>query len=129
MSWLAIKLACFLLKLPLSLRERTRLTGAILDGLDAAPLRNLIEVRSDGVLLIEGKPIDYEKAAQLRESARAMLNNQAHVLVREQVASIAGRRGVAEGDTPEKLYFYRAALWWGGQEEEFYSILAGLHQE
>ena len=43
----------------------------------------------------------------------------------QQVAAIAGKRGVVEGDTPEKLYFYRAALWYGLMEQELYEKLSG----
>lgn len=126
MSWIGVKLACYLLKIPLSMKQRTSLVCAVLDGLDAVPLYDLIEFRADGVLLINGVQADHDKVVKLRESARAVLNNEALALIREQVASISGRRGVSEGDSPEKLYFYRAALWWGGQEYEMLNRLALL---
>lgn len=82
----------------------------------------------DGSLYVEGKIVDYEKAIQLKASARAALGNNARKLVQEQIAAIAGHRGIVEGDTPEKLYFYRAALWWGLQEEELYRMLIGTEE-
>lgn len=124
MSNIAVHLACWLLKLPLNIQQRTKLIGAVLDRLDAVPLDEVIKVH-DGNLFIQGEQVDYDKASKVRESAHAMLNNQAHQLVREQVAVLAGTRGVVEGDTPEKLYFYRAAIWSMLQQEELYSQLAG----
>lgn len=122
--WLGVQLACFLLKLPLTLQQRTKLIGAILEANNAVPLRDVITFAQDGTMIIEDELIDFEKAVQIRESARTALDNTARRYVQNQVASIAGRRGVAEGDTPEKLYFYRAALWWGGMEQELYEKLA-----
>lgn len=117
--------ACLLLKMPLSLRARTKLIGAILERVEAVPLRDIITRAEDGSLRIEGRPVEYDQAVSLRESAIAMLNNQARRYVQAQVLSVAGHRGVVEGDTPEKLYFYRAAIWWALTEEEIYKQLAG----
>lgn len=129
MSWLGVQLACWLLRLPLNIQQRTKLVGALLDNLNAVPLTDVITFREDGTLLIDGKEVDYEKASKIRESARAMQNNQARQLVREQVAVLAGQRGVVEGDTPEKLYFYRAALWSMNHEQAIYDSLAGTGEE
>lgn len=124
MRGIAVYLACLLLKQPLTLQQRTRLVGAILESNNAVPLSDVITVGQDGTMVIENRRIDLEKAIQIRESARAVLENEARKYVQNQVASIAGKRGVAEGDTPEKLYFYRAALWWGRMEQEIYEKLA-----
>ena len=112
-----------LLKLPLSIQERTKLVCAILDANNAIALNDVIEITEQG-LFVQGRPIPYEEAIQLRESARSAFNSYARKYVMEQVASIAGKRGIAEGDTPDKLIFYRAALWWGKQEELYYERLA-----
>lgn len=124
MRWLGVHLACFLLKLPLNMAQRTRLVGAMLASNNAVPLKDVIEHLPDGSLVINGRLVDYDVAAQLREGARAALDNQTLKLVDEQVAVVAGKRGVQEGDTPEKLYFYRAALWWGGYSRELLEKLA-----
>lgn len=124
MRGFAVYLACLLLKQPLTLQQRTRLVGAILESNNAVPLTDVITVGQDGTMVIENRRIDLEKAMQIRESARGVLENEARKYVQNQVASIAGKRGVAEGDTPEKLYFYRAALWWGRMEQEIYEKLA-----
>lgn len=124
MRGIAVRLACLLLKQPLTLQQRTRLVGAILESNNAVPLSDVITLDQDGTMVIENKRIDLEKAIQIRESARGVLENEARKYVQNQVASIAGKRGIAEGDTPEKLYFYRAALWWGRMEQEIYEKLA-----
>lgn len=124
MRGIAVRLACLLLKQPLTLQQRTRLVGAILESNNAVPLSDVITLDQDGTMVIENKRIDLEKAIQIRESARGVLENEARKYVQNQVAAIAGKRGIAEGDTPEKLYFYRAALWWGRMEQEIYEKLA-----
>lgn len=121
---IVVYLVTWLLKLPLSLRARTRLIGAILDRIEALPLADIIKEKG-GVLYVDGMPVDMDMAVKLREGAKLMLHNSARRIVYQQVASIAGKRGVVEGDTPEKLYFYRAALWWGLTEEDIYKQLAG----
>lgn len=128
MQTLAVTIACYLLKLPLSLKNRTRLVSAILDRLNAVPLQSIINFRDDGALLVDGKSLTYEQAKALQESAKAMQDSYAREIVREQVAYIAGTRGVTEGDTPEKLYFYRAAMWSMLQEDELYRALAGQQE-
>lgn len=122
----AVYLACYLLKLPLTLQQRTRLVGAILESNNAVPLNDIITTAQNGSLIIDGKEIDYREALNLKEGAQIALDNSVRKLIKEQVASIAGRRGIAEGDTPDKLYFYRAAIWFMLTEEEFYKKLAGL---
>lgn len=124
MRSLAVKLACLLLKMNLNIQQRTKLVGAILDTNNAVPLKDIIVFHADGNLYIKGERVDHEKAVKLREGALMALDNYTRTIVLEQVASVAGKRGVAEGDTPEKLYFYRAALWWGMLEQEILEKLA-----
>lgn len=121
---LGVSLACWLLKLPLSMKQRTKLVGAILEGLNAAPLSDIVDVAPDGKLMLDGHPVEYERAIQLRNAAIAALENGARLAIKEQVLSIAAKRGIVQGDTPEKLYFYRAAIWWGKTEEEILLKLA-----
>lgn len=124
----AVHLACYLLKLPLTIQQRTKLVCAILDANNAVPLSDVLTERKGVGLMLNGEPLGYDKAIQLRNSARMALNNQALGHIRNQVASIAGRRGIAEGDTPDKLIFYRAALWWGSMELEVLNTLAAFSE-
>lgn len=125
MPHFGVLLACLLLKAPLSLKSRTKLLNSITVQLKPVPLEEVIKFKDDGTLLINKRKISAEEFLEIRESAKALLNNRLRLTIREQVASIAGKRGVLEGDTPEKLFFYRAALWFGMQEEELLRTLAG----
>ena len=95
----------------------------MLTELEAIPLRDMIQVENNR-LFVDGRQVDYDKAVNLQHSAKALLDNPVRSLIRDQVASIAGRRGIVEGDTPEKLFFYRAAIWWGMTEQELIKALA-----
>lgn len=125
MRGLIVKLTCYLLKLPLNIEQRTQLVGAILDANNAVPLFDIITEGHEGNgIMLGGVQLPSDAARGLRESARTLLNNPARRYVIEQVASIAGRRGISQATKPEDLIFYRAALWWGGQELAIYKALA-----
>jgi len=122
---LAVTLAVYLLKLPLKTQDRIRLVGAILDVTHAIPLKEVMKFDQTGRLVsVRGRAPELEDSTRLREGALAMLDNGARKLVSEEVLALAGRRAVAEGDTPEKLYFYRAAIWWAQAENEFFTKLS-----
>lgn len=108
-------------KLPI--QDRIALTSALLDKFNAP--REIIKTMPDGRMLIDGRAITIETARVLRESALATLNSQARKFVQEQVAFKAITLGVHNGDAVEKLFFCRAALWWGQEEEELLKTLAG----
>lgn len=122
---LAVTLAVYLLKLPLSQRDKTRLVGAILDVTHAIPLKEVLTFDPNGRLSsIRGRKPEMEDITRLKEGALAMLDNSARKLVSEEVLALAGRRAVVEGDTPEKLYFYRSAIWWAQAENDFFTRLS-----
>lgn len=107
----------------LTIQERTLCTGMVLDKLDALPLRAIVESSDEGIL-INGKPVDLDKLRVLREASIAALDNQALNFIAEQVVWLAIQRGIHNGDTPEKLYFYRAAIWFSEQMKAHLQILA-----
>lgn len=112
----------------LTISERTLCTGVVLQKLEALPLRGIIEDSDEGIL-INGKQLNIEKVRVLRESAIAALDNQALNLIGEQVVWIAIQRGIHNADTPEKLYFYRAAIWFSEQLKAHLQILAQQRPE
>lgn len=126
MSKIAVHIACWLLSIPLSMQDRTKLVAKILESVNAVPLDSIFEEKADGTLLMYGKIVEHELAGRLREGAKAAMTNTTFKVIREQVASVAGTRGVSQGTTPEALLFYRAALWWGKQENEYLAMLAGI---
>jgi hypothetical protein len=123
MERLALWCVKWMLRRRLSLETRNALIIHILDNLGALPLHASI-ISSDGQMLVGGKPLEVEQARLLRDQATRVLENKAFELIREQVAFAAVAMGVHKAETPEQMYFARAALWWGQQEEEILKLLA-----
>lgn len=113
----------------LPLRERAMLTSALLQHLEALPLRDMISYSDEGILLVNGQQLGFEKMKVLREAAIAALGNQALQLLEQQVLSVAVQRGLHQADTTEKVMFYRAAIWYGGQLAEHLQKFAQQGQE
>lgn len=111
----------------LTLAERNLFTSEMLDSLNALPLRDIITSSDEGIL-INGLPPDIEQVRKLRGSAIAALSNQALNYIAEQVVWVAVQNGIHKGDAPEKLYFYRAAIWFSQQMKAHLEILAGTQE-
>lgn len=108
----------------LTKEQRHKLSTLVLDKLDALPLRDIITADEGGRLLVDGSPVDIEMMRLLHAHANAALDNKADALISQQVMRIAIVNGLHKGDTPEKIYFYRAAIWWGQQRDELLKLLA-----
>lgn len=109
----------------LSIEDRALLTTAVLDKLVALPIRDIITVDEKKSIFVNGKPLDFEQAVQLRESARGALANHAMRLVRQQVLYAAVVAGVHKVESPAQMFFSRAAIWFGKEEEALLRMLAG----
>lgn len=109
----------------LSLADRSLLSTAILRKLGALPTGDIITVNESNEILVNGVLLEFESARALREGARAALNNQALRIVRQQVAFNAIKIGVHKAESDSQLYFGRAALWWGQQQDDLLMTLAG----
>lgn len=125
---LAYRLVKLVLSKKLTLQERNLFTGLILDKLDAAPLSAILHIGDNGEILVNGSPIELEMAQILHTAANAALDNRAEKLIKEQVLWVALVNGVHNGDSPEKLYFYRSAIWWEQQRERILHFLASREQ-
>lgn len=123
MAWIVWILALLLRNKRLSIAERNILSTAILERLEALPLRDIIEPSDEGIL-INGKPLNIEKARVLREAADAAIENQAFNYIGEQVRYMATERLIQKVTAPEDLYFYRAAIWFSEQMKAHLQILA-----
>ncbi len=119
--WLAMKL----LKQNLPQELRSKLVTSILDNLQALPFRDIISVNEQGILLVNGRPLDNESGMQLRESSRAALQSVALKFINDQVAFNAVTMGVHKVERPEQMVFSRAAIWWGQQQLIQLRLLAG----
>lgn len=121
----ATRLAVRLLKkTELSLENRNLLTVFLLDKVGALPFTDIIQ-RNENQMLVNGVPLDYEKAKALQESAKAVLNNAALKIVWESVAYRAVNNGIYQAETERQIFWARAALWYGQQEKEILRELAG----
>jgi len=122
----AVKLCLWLLKrADLSLEDRNKLSTAILDSLQALPLRDIISVDETGSLLVNGRSVGIDEARLLREGARTLLNSPTRKVIRDQVAFQAITLGVHKVEKPEQMFFARAAIWWSQNEENLLKVLAG----
>lgn len=108
---------------PLSTQGRIQLTNTILDVLSIKG--DIIAVDPQGNLLVNGNLIDFERARLLRESAKALQNSLARNVIRNAVTQSSIEMAFHNGDTPEKMFFGRAALWFSQQEDKWIGLLAG----
>ncbi len=121
---LGIRLVKFLLGRDLTLNQRNSLIVHILDDLGALPIHGIISTSDDGEILINGRSLDIEKAKQLRESARIVLDSVAFKVVNQEVSYSAVVGGVHKAVLSEDMYFYRSAIWFGQQFEKMLKMLA-----
>lgn len=124
MGRLVVWLVGWALKKNLTFEQRNKITVHILSSLQALPLHEIISVNDEGAILVNDRPLDMEKAIQLREAAVTALNNQALSLIREQVMYEALIHGGLKAGNVEGLMFTRSAVWWGQQEEKLLKLLA-----
>lgn len=124
MKWILFKVW---LNLDLTLEERNKLSTLVLDKLEALPLRDIITASDEGIF-INGKQADIDTLKALRESAHAALDNRALNFIGEQVVWLAVQNAVHKGDTPEKIHFYRAAIWFSEQLKAHLRVLAGYEE-
>lgn len=122
---LVAKLTVFALKhSKLSTSDKALCTAALLDSLHALPIRSIISINEQGLLLVNGELLDYEKSLRLRESARALLASPFRTLMRNQISHLAITIGVREGMTSDQILFSKAALWCGQEEEKLLKTIA-----
>lgn len=114
--------------LELTPHERHLCTGLLLTKLDALPLRDIISTSDAGEILINGSPLDIDKARALREAAIQALSNKAIALAEERVMWTAVKGGLQRGLKPEEMTFYQAAIWWGQQLRIHLALLSGQQE-
>lgn len=121
---IASRLAIFALnRSDLKIEDRNLLTNSILKTLAALPLRDILEFKADGSLLVRGTELDREQVRMLRESAKAALESRSLGLIRDEVLYKAFIFGLNKSVNNEQLLFAKAAVWWGQEE---YNLLKAL---
>ena len=129
MKKIGIWLVTRLLRGNLSIQERNELLVHILDLNQAVPLHDTIYLDNDGILIVNGRSLSLEQMMQLRESAKAALDNTALSLIRQQVMYEAVGISLFKGKSDLDLYASRFAVWWGNQVEAKLKLLAQRTQE
>lgn len=125
----ATKFAIWLLKRSdITLSDRHLLTNSVLDKLAALPLRDIIVI-NESSLIVNGKVLSREEVMQLRESAKAALGSRALGLIRDQVLYKAYTFGVNTSINFDQVYFAKAAVWWGQEEDKILNALASIGNE
>lgn len=122
---LAVGIAVWLLKKStLNVDLRNTLVLHTLDKLGALPFRDILTANTEGDIIVGERTLDKEQAFQLRESAKAALDNQAITLAKAQVAWKAVVMGVHKAENPDQMIFAKAALWYGQELEDMLATLA-----
>jgi hypothetical protein len=125
---IATKLAVWLLgRAAISVEDRNLLTAALLEKVNAFPLRDIITGSESGEILVNGAPLDTDVLVKMRETAKVALENNALKLVWDQML-YRSLLGSVTGVKPEDILFYRTAMWNGEQERRYLRILAGEEQ-
>lgn len=127
MGSLIVWLVGWLLKKKLTPEQHNEIVVHILDSLHAMPLTDII-IASEAGLFVQGKEVGIEQGSILRNAAMQMTRNKAWSLIREQVVYESFVGSSVKAVKPEDLLFYRAALWWGQQEEKYLRLLIGENQ-
>lgn len=94
----------------LSIEDRTALTTALLDKLNALPIGDIIYFTQNG-LMIDGKELDAEQTNAFKETCSALKDNFARKVIHEQIRHKATEMGIHQAISIETLYFSKVALW------------------
>lgn len=106
------------------LETKILLTNAILKEVNALPIQSIMSFTKQGTLLLNGKPLDKDKALIIQESARITLHSQARRIIQDRVNWLAVNLAVHQGTTPETILFAKAAIWFGQEENKLYKQIA-----
>lgn len=106
--------------------DKTRVITALLENIDALPIRDAVSI-DKGQIFLRGKPItDIDQAQALKQGANAMIHNGTRRIAEEQILFEASKIGLHQGLTPEQIVFSKAAIWVIQQFNRIYHELDGL---
>lgn len=106
--------------------DKTKLINALLENMDALPIKDAVSIEN-GQVLLRGKPIDsIETAQSLKQGASAMRQNFTRKIVQEQILFECSKIGLHLGKTPEDIMFAKAAIWVLMTEDNMYKSLDEL---
>ena len=111
MQKLLSKITIWLLKnKKLTGEHKALITTALLENIDALPIKEAITFNEQGIIVIKGKPVELELAKRIKEGADALSKNFADRIITEQILYKANQilLGIT---TVEQATFARAATW------------------
>jgi hypothetical protein len=104
--------------------DKTRIITALLDNIDALPIRDAITFDADGTILIRGKKLEIEQIQNLKTGVAVLKDNFARKLIQEQLLYEANKIGLHQGLTPEMIQFSKAVVWVLENEEKLINTLS-----
>mgnify|MGYP006935477831 CR=1 FL=1 len=113
----------------LSIEDKNLLIGALLTNIKALQLNSLIGFDNFGNILIEGKPIEYDKAIDLRESARLLNNSFLRRMIQDWIKYKASSLILRDGTNSETILFAKVAIWLSLEEQKIIDQLAQEESE
>lgn len=111
----------FLLKIlktkRLKSEDRLLILNALLEKVEALPIKDIITYDLSGTIKINNKTLSVEQAILLRQGAISLENNATRKIITEQVTWEAIKFGVHSSLSIESILFAKAALWLIEQEK------------
>lgn len=104
--------------------DKTRIITALLENIDALPIRDAITFDADGTILIRGKKLEIEQIQNLKTGVVILKDNFARKLIEEQLLYECSKMGLHQGLTPEQIQFSKAAIWVLQQYNKFLEMLS-----
>lgn len=89
------------------------------------PIKDIITHDIDGTMVIRGKKITPQQVTALQQSAEALRENPAYLLIKEQVSFEAVKYGVHSSLSFDMLLISKSAIWIQQQENRLISLLLG----
>lgn len=99
------------------MEDRTVLTTALLDKLQALPISSVIYFTPNGVT-INGKELDNDQILNFKESCIALKDNFARKIINEQIKYLAINIGIHNALSLDTIFFAKSALWNLQQQDE-----------
>lgn len=109
-------------KANLSLEDRTALVTAMLDKVNALPLRKTFIIDANSITL-NGKKLDREQILNFKEGVQVLKDNHAHKIFNEQLRYLAITMGINTAVSIDTLYFAKVAMWILEQETLLFESL------
>lgn len=103
--------------------DKTLIISALLENIDALPIREVVSFDEHGTLQINGRQLAPEQMVAFRESAQVLKDNFSRKILNEQVTHLAVKKAIHEGLNPEMIMFGKAALWTQQEMEKLLAVI------